>query len=411
VIAFNSGDFDRFDSSTDQPSDEEILVVNTPQKRFYFKRHFNTDACAAEVGDESDQFFNDTLTSRQSHAATNTPGQFTPERRFMDSLEDNLSISSSNATHKPHNSLIIGELPANFLSDVHFDRTRTPSPSNRLTTHKKTRSRAQSNQHNVDFIDSPGDLAPPVILPGSPFHRKSGAKRSTRSSLQHSTPNPACVVPYLILPLSPTIKRIKIENNTLKSIINPAFSNSASPNLSPKKTPAMATSAVPAALTAGGIVAESSKQQRKKATKQLALQQRNNADDEDNQDDEEDDEEEEENNEEKLKETARKINEQLKKIDENKQKQLAVASGDARSNLSSSGVIAVAAAAAAAAKPHLEHQVSSGIDEGTGEIVREQWGRKIEFLLAIIGFSVDLGNIWRCNSIVYYFFILDLLLN
>ena len=29
--------------------------------------------------------------------------------------------------------------------------------------------------------------------------------------------------------------------------------------------------------------------------------------------------------------------------------------------------------------------------------VREQWSRKTEFLLAIIGFSVDLGNIWRCK--------------
>ena len=28
---------------------------------------------------------------------------------------------------------------------------------------------------------------------------------------------------------------------------------------------------------------------------------------------------------------------------------------------------------------------------------REQWARKTEFLLAIIGFSVDLGNIWRCK--------------
>jgi SNF family Na+-dependent transporter len=27
---------------------------------------------------------------------------------------------------------------------------------------------------------------------------------------------------------------------------------------------------------------------------------------------------------------------------------------------------------------------------------REKWSRKTEFLLAIIGFSVDLGNVWRC---------------
>ena len=28
---------------------------------------------------------------------------------------------------------------------------------------------------------------------------------------------------------------------------------------------------------------------------------------------------------------------------------------------------------------------------------REKWSRKTEFLLAIIGFSVDLGNVWRCK--------------
>ncbi len=33
---------------------------------------------------------------------------------------------------------------------------------------------------------------------------------------------------------------------------------------------------------------------------------------------------------------------------------------------------------------------------------REQWTRKTEFLLAIIGFSVDLGNIWRCKNITRF---------
>lgn len=27
--------------------------------------------------------------------------------------------------------------------------------------------------------------------------------------------------------------------------------------------------------------------------------------------------------------------------------------------------------------------------------VRETWNKKIEFLLAVIGFAVDLGNVWR----------------
>ena len=34
---------------------------------------------------------------------------------------------------------------------------------------------------------------------------------------------------------------------------------------------------------------------------------------------------------------------------------------------------------------------------------REHWDHKIEFLLAIIGFSVDLGNIWRFPKIVFVF--------
>lgn len=231
----------------DHNSDEELLVVNSPLKKPEAKHScVSVDKeCMTEQSEERNFYLPHNLNIT-----------------FKESSDGQVStVNTKTTSTTTTNALIIGEIPIN-LNDIYNNNQHETTKSKTMRI-----DRNDSSQLSVGYIDSP-------------------VSTSTTSFIK--TP----IIPYLILPFSNGIKKLKNENLAeLSSVMENQQTDSVEKNLV---------------------------------------------------------------QEEKQKNKEQVLDEHLKE-----------------SSISKS-----------------ESKVS---------IEREQWAHKTEFLLAIIGFSVDLGNIWRCN--------------